>query len=356
MQILKYLFYLLGLTILSISVYILTLEKNFNIQDNFTVNVKDLYTRNYINDLQNWKEILPFQHIDTLNSKFDKFSVYNDRVSISLDSTDINKSLFSVYLSGQKIGDLTYTYKDTLKGTLTNVNANFIGKVTFVDKITIFLKGVSPNYYFSKVFTKVNDNIQDQINIDFNYKIFNPIKTQPLKAHYFYKSRFADSILSREKIMKDYDDIKKSIGEQNLLNQSFYINLIKDSPKRKEYFIGIPVKQKLDNIIESDIFLDSIPAGKVVKTSYQGSIAYENEYKKIVAKEFTDKEYKIDYSKTLKVWNTDLKYSNPKKWKFETWYYFQPEEKVIIPRKIVRDSLAPVIISKPIQKLDQTTD
>ena len=254
MQIVKYLFYLLGLTILSVSVYILTLEKNFDIEDKFIVNVKDTYTRNYINDLQNWKEIIPFQHMDTINSKFEKLSVSNDRVSISLDSTDINKSLFSIFLSGQKIGDLTYVFKDSLKGNVTKVDAKFIGQVTFLDKISIFLKGVSPNYYFKKVFTEVNDNIQSLINTDFNHKVFNPIKTETVKAHYFYKSRFADSILSREKIMADYDDIKKNIGSHNLLNQSFYINVIKDTPQRKEYFIGIPVKAKMDKVIGADIF------------------------------------------------------------------------------------------------------
>lgn len=357
MQLLKYLFYLLGLTLVSVSVYILTLEKQFNIKDHFNVNVKDVYTRNYINDLQNWKEIIPFQHMDTTNSKLEKFSVSNDRVSISLDSTNTNNSLFSVYLSGQKIGDLTYTFKDSLKGSITNVEAKFIGEVTFLDKISIFLKGISPNYYFTKVFTEVNDNIQQQINADFSFKNFNPIKIEKIPAQYFYKSRYADSILSREKIMKDYEDIKKQLSQINVLNNSFYINIIKDTPKRKEYFIGIPVKNKTEKVIGVDIFLDSIPSGKVIKSSFEGNIAFENQYKKAVNKEILEKEYQIDPTKTLKVWNDDLKFSNPKKWKFETWYYFKTEEKIIVPRRVVKDSLSKNIpIALPVQSQNQEVE
>ena len=96
MQILKYLFYLLALTLVSVSIYILTLEKQFNIQDQFQVDVKEVYAQNYINDLKNWEEMIPTQQIDTLQNS----SFYSNQITISLDSTYAKNSLFSIYLSG----------------------------------------------------------------------------------------------------------------------------------------------------------------------------------------------------------------------------------------------------------------
>nr|WP_317632119.1 hypothetical protein [uncultured Flavobacterium sp.] len=337
MQILKYLFYLLALTLVSVSIYILTLEKQFNIQDQFQVDVKEVYAQNYINDLKNWEEMIPTQQIDTLQNS----SFYSNQITISLDSTYAKNSLFSIYLSGKKIGDLTYTFNDTLNASKTNINSKFIGEVSFFDKITIFLKGVSPSYYFKKAVERVNDNIQNKINTDFNFKTFHPIKTDSISKMYYYKSRFTDTIINRDKIMKDYLSIKKELNKNDILNKSFFIDVVIDQPKRKEYFIGIPVKNKITDKTFIDIYLDSIQPGKILKTSFTGSFAYQNEYTKQVTKEIKQNKFEIDKSKTLKVWNDDLKSSNPKNWTFDTWYYFLPEKpKVYFKPSIKADSVS----------------
>lgn len=315
MQIIKYLFLLLLLSIVSISIYILTLDTKFDITTSYTVDIKKVYVKNYFNDIKNWKNISYFQQKDTLQN-----------ITLKLDSTSVNLSLFSVYLENDNIGKVAFNYNDTINNS-TKIKANFYGEVTFIDKIYIFLKGISPGFYFDKIFTTVNEQMQQQLKNDFSYNFFAPIKVVSIPKTYYYKSRFTNPNISRVEIVKAYHQVKNQIEQRYIANNSFFIEFLVDKTNRKEYFIGIPITQKLTKNLSNDIFLDSLQSDQVLKTSYTGDIQFEKKYLETVKKQVNQQELNVNFDKKINVWNDHLKNSNPKSWSFETWYYLMPEAK-----------------------------
>jgi hypothetical protein len=345
MQIIKYLLFLIVLSVVSIAIYILTLETKFNISNNYTVNIKKVYVKNYFNDILNWENISNIQQKDTLAVANNTFKIQNN-ISLKLDSVSSNLSLFSVYLKGNNIGNISYQYTDSIN-KFTNINANFYGEVSFFNKVSIFLKGISPRFYFNNLFTDINVKMQKQLITDFDYKSFFPIKVVYIPKKYFYKSRFTNPTLSREEIVKAYYQVKKDIGDEHIADNTFYINMIIDEQNRKEYYIGIPVTQKLAPKIGPDIFLDSLQTDKVLKTGYGGDIQFEKKYTESVKKQVEQQNLNIDFNKKINVWNNHLKHSNPKNWTFETWYYVIPEVKKIS----VKTDKTEIIPEKEIENL-----
>lgn len=338
MQIIKYLLFLVVLSIVSIAIYISTLESKFNISNNYTVPYKKVYIKNYFNDILNWENITHLQQNDTLLNPSSSFEIQKN-VSLRLDSVSSNLSLFSVYLGNERIGKISYKYSDSIN-KYTQIDARFYGEVTFLNKVNIFLKGISPGFYFNRIFTNLNTKMQNQLKKDFSYTSFAPVKVVYVPKTYFYKSRFANPTISREQIIKAYHQVKNEIGEKYIANNTFFIDLIIDEPNRKEYFIGIPVNTKLANSIGADIYLDSLQTDKVLKTAYTGDIEFEKPYLKSVKKQVDEQQLTIDFTKKINVWNDHLKYSNPKNWSFETWYYIMPEAQKTPSYKVSNDSIA----------------
>ena len=325
MQIIKYLLFLIVLSVISIAIYITTLESKFSIDNSYTLPYKTVYIKNYFNDVLNWENVTHTNPNDTLFTNNNSFEIQKN-ISIKLDSVSPNLSLFSVHLGNENIGKISYHYTDSIN-KFTKVNAKFYGEVTFIDKVNIFLKGISPGFYFDRIFTNLNEKIKNQLTTDFSYNNFAPIKLVYIPKTYYYKSLFAHTNLSREHIIDAYHQVKNQIGEKNIANNTFFIDLVLDQPNRKEYYIGIPVNTKLGNKISNDIYLDSLKTDKVLKTAYTGDIEFEKKYLETVKKQVEEQQLNIDFSNKINVWNDYLKYSNPKAWTFETWYYVNPEPK-----------------------------
>ncbi|UYW02318.1 hypothetical protein K5I29_05310 [Flavobacterium agricola] len=322
MQIIKYLLYLIILTFVSILVYIATLENRFDITNNYAVNVKTYYIKNYFNDPLNWANINHLKN-DTLSAP-EKFFDSQTDLQLKLDSVATNFTLFSVYLGDDKIGKMAYQFSDSL-GTHTEIDGRFYGEVDFLDKINIFTKGISPRFYFSKIFNNINHQMQNQLETDFSYHKFDSIQVIYQPKTYYYKSRFASADFSREEILNAYQLIKSELDTKNASGNIFFIEMVLDTPNRKEFFVGVPVNQKLAPVIKSDIYLDSLRADKVLKTSFSGNITFQETYDKAIEKQIQQQEIKVDYNSKINIWNEQIKFNNPKKWTFETWYYLKPE-------------------------------
>jgi len=323
MQILKYLLYLMLLSLISIVVYITTLESKFDIVNSYAVNINKKYLKNYFNDPKNWKKINHLQKNDSLNFN-EGFWDLQTRLQLTLDSVSTDQSIFKVHLGNDYIGEMAYKYADSTP-KISKIYAQFYGQVDFLDKINIFIKGISPNYYFNKIFSSINQQMQNQLNSDFSYNSFAPIKVIKQPKTYFYKSRYAANEILRDNVLSAYQQLSEQINPASRANNSFFIEMLIDQPNRKEYFIGIPVTQKQANLIAADIYLDSIPEAQILQTAFTGDIQFEDAYLKFVKQQVKQQQLQVDFDHKIKIWNTQLKNNNPRNWTFETRYYLLAE-------------------------------
>lgn len=150
MKILKYVFLLLLLVFIALTVFIATQEGKYDIKEERVIKVPKTILFNYINDYRNWENVgvltdndttAIFKFYDTTAGPGAKASwtVNNAEGELVTLKTIATDSIFQKAVIDGQPSSLTWIFKDTTGGTKVSVRMK--GSLSFTDKAYTLLKG-----------------------------------------------------------------------------------------------------------------------------------------------------------------------------------------------------------------------
>jgi GyrI-like small molecule binding protein len=170
MRIIKYIFLLILLATIALSVYIGTQNGNFDIQRSKVINVPQPILYNYIDDYKNWEDWGPWAEEDTtIQYNYSEktkglgasFSWTGKEGNGKMNTVKIieNDSIFQkIYFEDSEPNDIIWGFQKT--GTGTKITWSMKGKMDFMMKFFAFFKG-GPENMMAPMFEKGLENIDN---------------------------------------------------------------------------------------------------------------------------------------------------------------------------------------------------
>jgi effector-binding domain-containing protein len=307
MRILKYIFLLLLLSLVALSIFIATQKGDFNVERSKVINSPKPAIYNYVNDYKNWED-------------FGSWTLGNPEIKISYPQKTIGKG--ASYSWEGKEGDgqiqtlfvkendsisqkmnyngtlstVSWSFKDTTGGTKVSWRSN--GKMSFFFKIYAALHGGVDKVIgtmYEQSLANLDKTLDYEINT-FSIKVNGLVK----KPQIFYLSQTFTSEIA--KINKNFKIVVPKIEafckENNvqISGKAFVIyhtyNLEKGLAKIS---ICIPIKNEIFTSAGSDILSGKLEAYEAVKTTVIGDISHN----------------KKGYDKTIQYLNKNQLATNP---------------------------------------------
>jgi predicted transcriptional regulator YdeE len=150
MKIVKYVFLLLLLASIALTVFIATQEGKYNIKKEKVINVSRPVLYNYLNDYKNWENLGLFASTDTLatftysdntvgRGAYMSWVKESNSGKIQTKAVAANDSIIQKATIDNLDADVAWVLKDTLKST--KVSVRLTGKLTFTQKAYALLNG-----------------------------------------------------------------------------------------------------------------------------------------------------------------------------------------------------------------------
>lgn len=264
MKIAKYLFLLLLLFSVTVSVFVATKDGSYSIKKKKTIDVSKDIVYKYVTDKKNWDSINPWK---------------DENLIISKSELIPNESFSQSIILNEVANELKLELKDTLKNK-TIATWSTSGKQTFKDKLFSIIGRGSKNDFedrFEEALTFINKTLTREINT-FDLKINGFAKRDTI----FYIQK---PVVSKKEEIPNY--IKKYLPQlQQILTSTntptngdpFIIYHAKDSVANKfKYSIAIPLKEKIYTSPDSDIINGQINPTGYVKATVKGNYIHLKE-------------------------------------------------------------------------------
>lgn len=372
MRIIKYLFLLLLLSLVALSIFIATQKGDYSIERTKIINSSKSSVYNYVNDFRNWEDfdssiledddiqlIYPEKTIGT-GAAYSWEGSEGDGTVQTILAKD-NDSIVQKTTLNQSTINLTWIFKDTLGAT--KVTCKTKGSMDFYLKIHSLLYGGTEEMIGTS-YEKTLNNLDKALDYEINtYSIKDNGVVKRPTIYYLCqtlnckKSKvFSNSKIVIPKITTfcEENDIEIN-GKPFLIHHSF--DLAKETTKIS---ICIPIKTEIFTSPGSDIISGKFEATQAVKTTLYGEYSHLQETKdKAVA--FMNR-YKLNANpivadiESYKISKTENK--KPSKWVTEIFIpifpkalppkkiYWKPAKTIAAP--VVRKREVPVNIITPI--------
>lgn len=334
MRILKYLFLLLLLSLVAMSIFVATQKGNFSIERIKIINSPKSSIYNYVNDFENWKDWNSLAVEDSLikitlsQNTIGKGSACSwtgeqgdgDIQTISLKEGD---SIFQqMNFNGNK-ADVVMNFKDTLGGTKVSWKAK--GKMGFLFKVLTAFNGGAEKI-FGSIFEKSLANLDKKLDYEINtYSVkVNGLVNQP---ETFYLAQTFTSEFS--KVGKNsgivFSKITDFCKKNNITisGKPFIIYHTYDTANElTKLSICIPIKDPIFIVEGSDISSDTLKPFQAVKTTLIGDYSHKSK-----ALDKTLEYIKVNHLRADKIFShleiysigkNDIK--NPSKWITQIYY------------------------------------
>lgn len=365
MRIIKYLFLLLLLSFVALTIYIATQKGNFTVKSSKVINSPKATVFGYVNDYKNWQKFsswiasdkdIKLSYSPTTAGKGSTLTWegLNDSGNIQTLYTKGNDSIVQKMEYNGTSSDVFWSFKDTIGGT--KVTWKSVGKMDFMLKVNSFFGGGTQNK-LSKVYDKCLANLDKTLdfeNTTFSVKINGIVKK--LETFYLresFTSKISDITRNANVV---FPKILTFCKQNNLpLNGKPFIiyhtydtinNLTKVS-------FCIPIKEQIFTSEGSEILAGKLDAFEALKTSLTGNYTYKNKALEKTIKYTTDKHILIGSNFShLEIFTIGKNESlSPSKWLTDMYFPIKP--KVIPPpyRKVVKDStrIVPTTIKNEVQ-------
>lgn len=353
MRILKYLFLLLLLSIVALSIFIATQKGDFSVERSKIINSQKSSLYNYVNDYNNWKE-------------WNSVAVDDSLINITLSQNTIGKGSTLLWESKQGDGniqtinikesdsisqkmnfdgnfaDVVMSFKDTLGKTKVTWKAK--GKMGFLFKVLTTFNGGAEKI-FGSMFEKSLMNLNKKLDYEINsYSV--KVKGLVNYPETFYLAQsFTSEFL---KVVKNsgivFTKITKFCEENNISmsGKPFIIYHTYDTIKElTKLSICIPIKEPIFITEGSDILSDTLKPFQAIKTTLIGDYSHN---RKALNKT-------VDYLRSKYI-TADKSFSHIE-------IYTIGKNEVNNPSKWVTEIYAPVkqrIVAKPIEIIPQATE
>lgn len=156
MKILKYVFLLLVLGAIALTVFIATQNGTYTLEEHKVINVPKPVLYNYLNEYKNWQNLGLLRGADstatyTFSDRSSGAGAYmtwnkgDNTGKISTTAVAENDSISQLVLLNDLESKISWNFKDTLNST--KVSIKLTGKLTFTEKAQAFFKGGINNAY-----------------------------------------------------------------------------------------------------------------------------------------------------------------------------------------------------------------
>lgn len=347
MKILKYIFLLLLLSLISFSVFIATQKGNFSIEKSKIIHSSKSNVFNYVNDAENWQDFM--NHIleeTNLKGKFNKntigkgakFSWEGSEAAgtIQTFSAKNNDSIHQKMDWDDSKFKITWIFKDTVGGTKVTLKSE--GEMSFSYKIYTALHGGAKKI-IGNLFEKSLVNLDHSLVYEINtYKIKVNGLVQKLGTPYLYQS-FTSKI---SKVVKNSRIVFPKIiafCEQNNIERTgkpFIIYHTYDATNDlAKISLCIPIKEAIIISEGSDILADELVSFTAIKTSLYGDYSHTKEAlkksKSYINQKVITPDSPFSHLEVFTISKTEIK--NPSKWKTELYFPVKPKKTtpIIVP-------------------------
>lgn len=353
MRIIKYLFLLLLLSLVSLTIFIATQKGDFTVKSSRVINSPKATVFGYVNDFKNWQKFsswiasdkdmrLTYSPKTTGNDSSLMWEGSNDIGNIQTLYTKGNDSIVQKMEFNDTSCKVFWAFKDTIGGT--KVTLTSVGKKDFMSKVNSFISTNTHNS-LSEVYDECLSDLDKTLDIEnatYDIKVNGIVK----KLETFYLRQSFTSKISD--ITKNSGVIfPKIIGfcEQNNLTlngRPFIIYHTYDTISNlAKVSFCIPIKEQIFTSQGSDILAGKLDAFEAIKTSLTGNYTYKNKALQKTVEYIRNKNiptgstfsyleiYTIGKNETL----------SPSKWKTDIYFPLTPKFVPTQYKKVVNDSI-----------------
>lgn len=366
MRILKYIFLLVILSIVGLTVFITTQKGDYDVTRSKVIKTPRTTVFNYVNDYRNWETFgswmeedkkITFEYLGKTIGKGGSYSWNSENGSGTSRTIFVkeNDSIAQKMLVNETPSDVFWTFKDTAGGT--KVTWRHKGKMDFKTKINTFFNG-GINTVLGNMFEKSLFNLDK--TLDYEMKTYS-IKVNGIvqrnSGYYLYQSVTCriKSVPKNIRIMmpRMVRFFKKNNlpmhGKPFVLYEKYDI-----ANDIVTFSVCIPVKEKINITSGSDVSSGELLPFTSLKTTLVGDYSHTQEAWKKARKHIVDNglnenfagRYVEVYVKTI----DDIK--SPSKWITEIYIPVFP--KVIAPQPVVKSVQTAVV--KPVVETTPPTE
>jgi hypothetical protein len=355
MRIIKYLFLLLLLSLVALTIFIATQKGDFTVESSKTINSPKATVFNYVNDYKNWGKFSSWITADTnIKLSYSPISIGKGS-SLSWDGANDSGAIQTLYTKGndsivQKMdfnetsSDVTWHFKDTLGGTKVTWKSK--GKMDFLLKVNSFLNGGTQNS-LAKVFDKCLANLNKTLDFEtntFDVKVNGVVKK--LETFYLrqsFTSKISDITRNANVI---FPKILAFCKQNNIaLNgKPFVLYHTYDTIRNlTKVSFCIPIKEEIFTSTGSDILSGKLIPFEAVKTTLTGNYIYNkkalDKYLKYFATNKIIADSTFSHMEIFTIGKNETK--SPSKWVTEIYYPIKPKVIYKPYKRVIKDSLTP---------------
>ena len=344
MRILKYIFLLLLLSLVALSIFIATQKGDFTVERSKVINAPKNTVYSYVNDYKNWADFGSWVTEDPdMKMQYPENTIGNG-ASCSWEGTEGNGTMKTIYTKENDSisqtmdyngtnSTVSWKFKDTIGGT--KVTWKTEGKMSFLFKIYTALNG-GVDKVIGTMYEKSLVNLDKAL--DFEINTF-AVKEDGLvtKPEIFYLAQTFTSEIA--KVNKNFKIVTPKITtfcEENNIEISgkpFIIYHTYDLAKQlTRISICIPIKSEIFITQGSEILSGKLPAFEAVKTTVTGDISHVKKgYDKAAELLITNKLTPNPAISHIEFFITNKSEINdPSKWVTEVYIPFLPK---VVPVK-----------------------
>jgi len=289
MRILKYVFLLLLLSVVALTVFIATQEGKYDIKKERVIRVPKMVLYNYINEYRNWENVgiltgsdttAVFSFSENSSGVGSEMSWKKDGSAGSLKTTRLaeNDSIVQKAIIDNLNSEIYWKFKDTLKSTKVTIRVK--GELSFREKANALLNGENINSELKASLTKGLNNLNDYLVHELT--LFN-IKVKEdglvIKSGTFYLG---------QPITSKIEDINKKASEifPKLLSFMKGNKIIKKGPPfilyrtidkvndKASYVICMPIKDEMFTSPGSEYEGGKLQSFSALKTTLKGDYSH----------------------------------------------------------------------------------
>lgn len=345
MRILKYLFLLLILFFIGLTVFVSTQKGDYDIIHSKVIKTPRATVYNYVNEFRNWETFASWIQEDAkIKLKYTKissgkgatFSWKGADEDGNMKTIDVkeNESITQTMVYNESTSKVFWTFKDTLGAT--KVSWRTKGKMTAMMKLSAFFKG-GINTVIETIYEKSLATLDRTLDYEMNTYA---IKVDGIVNHpkSFY---IGQTINSYEKnVVKNIKILVPNMihffikNKMVMSGKPFVIyNKTGQSSDIVNFSVCIPIKDSIYIMPGSDVDSGKIEAMTALKTTLIGDYSHLKEAKsKAIAYLQKNQLKQNNYYKTLEVYSkTKVDIKNPSKWITELYIPIYPKAIVSKP-------------------------
>ena len=348
MRILKYLFLLLLLSVVALSIFVATQKGDFTVERSQIINSPKSNVYSFVNDFRNWEDFSSWMTEDPEIKINYPAKTVGAGASFSWTGKDGVGDVKTIFVKendsiSQKMNydgtssSVFWSFKDTIGGT--KVTWKTTGKMDFSMKVyTAFNGGIYRIFgkMYEKSLTNLDKTLDYEINT-YNVKVDGIVK---FPATFYLEQTFTSKISNVNKnariVFKKITDFCNTNNiELNGKPFLIYHNYDLANGLTRLSFC-VPIKSQILTSSGSDILSGKIEEFEAVKTTLTGDYSHSKKTLDKATNYINANRILVDQSFTFlqvyKVTKVDIK--SPSKWVTEMYYPIQPKVAAVVPNYV----------------------